>query len=171
MRIVYKSFAVGLGMALLALLAGCEGTFQASLAISQSFVVSGGTSTVEISIVNPPDAKNLQVGPIGRFTYDPAVITVTSLKGVNGFQVFASTINNVAGEVTFAAGFPGGSVRPIMSMGINLVEVPVVEITFQAIGAAGSSTVLNITAVDVFTDRNGKDIVVTSIHKGEVEVQ
>jgi hypothetical protein len=153
------------------LLTGCEGTFQTSLAISQSFIPAGGVGKLSISIVNPPDAKTLQIGPFGKFTFNPAVVNVTSLKGVNGFQIFASTINNVTGEVTFSAGFPGGSLRPVVNFGVSIVQINVIEINVQAVGASGSNSILNITTVDVLTDRNGKDIVVTSIQAGGVSIQ
>jgi hypothetical protein len=166
-----KSIALGLGFILLASLAGCEGTFHVGLAISQSFVPAGGTGKILISVVNPPDAKTLQIGPTGKFTFNPAVISVTSIKGVNGFQIFASTINNIAGEVMFVAGFPGGSIRPVISMGIGTVQFEIIEIQVQAIGAAGSSSALSITTVDVFTDQHGKDIFITNIQAGQVQIQ
>ncbi|MBI1742912.1 hypothetical protein HYR54_07575 [Candidatus Acetothermia bacterium] len=170
-KILCRGASLGFCVALLIFLGGCEGTFQASLAISHSFISVGGTGKVRIAIVNPPDAKTLQIGPTGKFTFNPAIISVTAVKGLNGFQVFASTTNNVTGEVRFAAGFPGGSIRPIMNMGVSNVQIDVIEIIVQAVGVSGSSSLLNITSVDVCTDRNGKDIIVTGIQAGEVTIQ
>lgn len=167
-----KNLSMGLLGVLLLALAGCtDEPFSASFVIGTGSIVAGGSGTVQILVVNPPDVKTFQVGPTGVFTFDPTVAHVTSVTGVNGFQVFASSIDNGTGQVKFSAGFPGGSIRPILNTGISLTELPIIAVHFTAVGAPGANTVLSITNVDVLADRNGKDIVVTSIKSGELDVR
>ncbi len=167
-----KKFSLSLLGVLLIALAGCaEQPFSASLAISKIAIPAGGSKSIQISIINPPDAKTLQIGPTGAFTFDPAVAIVTSVHGLNGFQIFASSIDNIGGKVRFSAGFPGGSIRPILNSGISMIELPIIEITFTAVGVAGTASALSVTSVDMLADRNGKDIVLTSVKPGEIKVE
>jgi hypothetical protein len=157
---------------LLLALAGCaEQPFAASFAIGVVAIPEGESKSVQISIINPPDAKTFQIGPTGAFIFDPAVATVTSVNGLNGFQVFASAIDNVGGRVRFSAGFPGGSIRPILNSGISMTELPIIEIKFTAVGAAGTRSVLTITGIDLLADRNGKDIIVADVKAGEIKIE
>ena len=64
-------------------------------------------------MINPPEVKTIQVGPVGALTFDPAVIRVKAVEGVNGFRVLAATIDNLTGRVQFATGFPGGALGPV----------------------------------------------------------
>jgi hypothetical protein len=131
---------------------------------------AGGAGVIRISLLNPPDAQTIQVGPTGLLTFDPAVIQVTGLVGVNGFTLFGSTINNTMGWVQFAAGFAGGSIRPIVAPGLSVLDVTIIEMTVQAIGAAGAQTDLTITGVDVFTDRVGQSIPIAIGQPGTVVI-
>ncbi len=131
---------------------------------------TGGTGVIRISLLNPPDAQTIQVGPTGLLTFDPSVIQVTGLTGVNGFTVFGSTINNIMGWVQFAAGFAGGSIRPIVAPGLSVLDITIIEMTVQAIGAAGAQTALTITGVDVFTDRVGQLIPIATGQPGKVVI-
>jgi hypothetical protein len=112
----------------------------------------------------------IQVGPTGLLTFNPSVIQVISLTGVNGFTVFGSTINNAMGWVQFTASFPGGSIRPIATMDFGVLEIPIIEMAVQAIGPVGASTALTITAVDLFTDRVGNPIPIGPPIAGEVVI-
>lgn len=154
-----KPFRLVLGLLIvLGVLTGCEGSYRTRVVVGTLSLPAGGTGIVRISILNPPDAKAIQVGPTGLLTFDPSVIQVTGLTGVNGFTVFGSTINNAMGWVQFAASFPGGSIRPIVTAGLGVLEIPIIEMSVQAVGAVGTQTALTITAIDLFTDRVGQPI-------------
>ncbi|MCX8103294.1 MAG: hypothetical protein N3E42_02480 [Candidatus Bipolaricaulota bacterium] len=145
-------------LVMIAALTSCEGSYRTRVIVGTLDVPAGGTGIVRISIINPPDAQTIQIGPVGLLTFNPAVIQVVGVTGVNGFTVFGTTINNIMGWVQFAASFPGGSIRPIVVAGLGILEIPIVEVTVQAVGAVGSQTALTITAVDLFTDRIGHPI-------------
>jgi hypothetical protein len=165
-----KSLRVLLMLIVLGTLTGCEGSYRTRVVVGTLDLPAGGTGVVRISILNPPDAKMIQVGPTGLLTFNPAVIQVISLTGVNGFTVFGSTINNAMGWVQFAASFPGGSIRPIATMDFGVLEIPIIEMAVQAIGPVGASTALTITAVDLFTDRVGNPIPIGPPIAGEVVI-
>ncbi len=155
---------------MLGILTGCEGSYRTRVTVGTLNLPAGGTGVVRISIVNPPDAKTIQVGPTGLLTFDPSVIQVTGLTGVNGFTVFGSTINNTMGWVQFVASFPGGSIRPIIAAGLGALEIPIIEMAVQAVGPVGASTALTITAVDLFTDRVGNPIPIGPPSAGQVVI-
>ncbi|MCS7198176.1 MAG: hypothetical protein NZ930_05815 [Candidatus Bipolaricaulota bacterium] len=148
---------VGLIIAL-GLITGCEGSYRTQVIVGTLELPSGGTGIVRISVLNPPDVKTIQVGPGGFLTFNPAVIQVAGLTGVNGFTVFGSTINNLMGWVQFVASFSGGSIRPIVAPGLGVLQIPIIEMSVQAIGSVGAQTALTITAIDLFTDRVGQPI-------------
>lgn len=154
----------------LAILTGCEGSYRTQITVGTLELPPGGTGIVRISIVNPPDAQMIQVGPMGFLTFNPAVIHVTGLTGVNGFTVFGSTIDNTMGWVQFVASFPGGSIRPIIASGLGVLEIPIIEMAVQAVGAVGAQTALTITAVDLFTDRVGNPIPIGPPIAGQVVI-
>jgi hypothetical protein len=165
-----KSLRVLLMLIVLGALTGCEGSYRTRVVVGTLDLPAGGTGVVRISILNPPDAKMIQVGPTGLLTFNPAVIQVISLTGVNGFTVFGSTINNAMGWVQFTASFPGGSIRPIATMDFGVLEIPIIEMAVQAIGPVGASTALTITAVDLFTDRVGNPIPIGPPLDGQVVI-
>ncbi len=151
-------------------LAGCEGSYRTRVIVGTLNLPSGGTGVVPISILNPPDAQAIQVGPVGFLTFDPSVIQVTGLSGVNGFTISGQTINNTMGWVQFIASFPGGSIRPIVVAGLGVLEIPIVEMAVQAVGPVGSQTALTITAIDLFTDRVGQPIPMGPPQAGQVVI-
>ena len=154
----------------LVILTGCEGSYRTQVIVGTLELPSGGTGVVHISILNPPDVQMIQVGPVGFLTFNPGVIQVTGLTGVNGFTVFGSTINNTMGWVQFVASFPGGSIRPILAAGLGVLEIPIIEMAVQAVGAVGTQTALTITAVDLFTDRVGQPIPIGPPIAGQVVI-
>jgi hypothetical protein len=83
-----KFLRVLLMLIVLGALTGCEGSYRTRVVVGTLDLPAGGTGVVRISILNPPDAKMIQVGPTGLLTFNPAVIQVISLTGVNGFTVF-----------------------------------------------------------------------------------
>ncbi|GBC76257.1 hypothetical protein HRbin07_00456 [bacterium HR07] len=166
-----KLLRVLLGLfVVLGVLTGCEGSYRTQVRVGTLSVPAGGTGVVRISILNPPDAKMIQVGPTGFLTFNPSVIQVTGLTGVNGFTVSGSVINNTMGWVQFVASFPGGSIRPIVASGLGVLEIPIVEMSVQAVGPVGAQTALTITAVDLFTDRVGQPIPIGPPIAGQVVI-
>ncbi len=152
------------------MLAGCEGSYRTRVIVSTVNLPAGGTGVIRISLLNPPDAQTIQVGPTGLLTFDPGVIQVTGLVGVNGFTLLGSTVNNTMGWVQFAAGFAGGSIRPIVAPGVSVLDIAIIEMTVQAVGAVGAQTTLTITGVDVFTDRVGQPIPIAPGQPGTVVI-
>jgi len=156
--------------AALGVLTSCEGSYRTQVTVGTLSLPAGGTGVVRISILNPPDAQTIQVGPTGLLTFDPSVIQVISLTGVKGFTVFGQTINNMMGWVQFVASFPGGSLRPIATMDFGVLEIPIIEMAVQAVGPVGAQTALTITAVDLFTDRVGRPIPIGPPIAGQVVI-
>lgn len=164
--LLWSAFAVLIAVGV----TSCEGSYRTRVIVSTLNLSVGTVGTVRISILNPSDVQTLQVGPLGFFTFDPSVIQVTGVTGVNGFTIFGSTVNNLMGWVQFAAGFPGGSIRPIAAPGLSVLEIPIVEITVQGVGPIGSQTDLIITAIDLFTDRVGQPIPTGNAQSGKVVI-
>lgn len=155
---------------LILLLSACSGPQNIKLKISNVALQPGGNGTVTISVINPPDLKTIQVGPLGKFIFDPAVIRVLAVRGINGFQVLASGIDNAAGTVQFAAGFPGSSIGPIGDGWVQ-VKLAVVELEIEAVGPSGVSCSLEIDTVDLLADRNGREIMLAGIIAGEATIR
>jgi len=152
---------------LILLLSACSGPQNVKLKVGNVILRPGERGTVTISVINPPDLKMIQVGPVGKLTFDPTVIHVIAVRGINGFQVLASGIDNVAGEVQFAAGFPGSSIGPIKN-GWVWVKLAIIELEVEAVGDSGAFCALEVSAVDLLADRNGREIMLAGIIAGEV---
>ena len=151
---------------LLVLLAAVLSSCVAGVAYGPSVVVGsvsldpGATGKVIIRIYSLSDLQSFQVGPNGSFIFDPRVIRVKSISGINGFQVFASQIDNTAGKAIFLAGYPGGSRS----------EDGVVALEVEAVGKVGDSTMLQITSIDVLADSQGNDITDYEIIEGRATI-
>lgn len=131
-----------------------------SVVVGSATLLPGGIGTVTIRIFGLNDLQSLQVGPIGRFTFAPQVVQVKAIVGINGFQVFASQIDNAKGEALFLAAYPGGSKS----------EDGIVQIELEAVGNADASSALTITAIDVLADSQGNDITDYEIYEGRVTI-
>lgn len=162
--ITVKSQAIlsGLLLALMAaLLSSCVMVaYGPSVVVGSLSLPPGGTGYVTIRIFGLNDLQAFQVGPTGRFTFDPKVVQVKAIEGVNGFQVFASLIDNDKGEALFLAAYPGGSKS----------EDGVVKIEVEAVGSVGASSPLAITTIDVLADSQGNDITDYEILSGEATI-
>jgi hypothetical protein len=128
--------------------------------VRDAMLPPGGVGTVRIAVYHLPELQSIQVGPTGAVIFDPEVIWVRDVRGINGFQVLASHIDNQAGKVIFAAGYPGGGIG---SDGI-------VELEVEAVGRMGSETSITITQIDVLADMEGNDIIDYEIINGEVSI-
>ncbi len=157
-------------VALWVVLSGCEGSYRARLTINTVELLPGASGIVQIRVLNPPDLKTLQIGPMGMFIFDPTVIQITGINGVNGFTILGSAINNGLGTAQFTASFVGGSVRPILGTPWSIIEIPMIELTVQAVGLAGSETDLTITQIDLCLDRIGQPITLSPGSPGKVVI-
>ncbi|MCS6937412.1 MAG: hypothetical protein NZ610_05910 [Candidatus Bipolaricaulota bacterium] len=165
-----RSFTALLLFALGTVLVGCEGSYRARLTISSLELPSGASGIVQIRVLNPPDLKTLQIGPVGMFLFDPTVIQITAIDGINGFTILGSTINNGLGTAQFSASFIGGSIRPILTTPWSMIEIPIVELTVQAVGPVNSQTDLTITQIDLCLDRIGQPITLGPSTLGKVVI-
>ncbi len=151
---------------LLALLAGLLSSCVAGVAYGPSVVVgslslaSGASGHTVICVRGLGDLQGLQVGPKGRFTFNPRVVRVKEIAGLNGFQVFASQVDNAKGEAVFLAAYPGGGSG----------EDGIVQIELEAFGPPGSSSPLLITSIDLLADSRGNEITNYEIINGQVVI-
>ena len=104
------------------------------------------TATLEVSpmgqlLVSGSTAELADIQ--GTLHFDPAEITITDVTGLNGFQVLASVIDNIAGEVRFAAAKLSGAM---------IAEGPVVR--FETADDASAAAL----DVNVLRDVQGRDI-------------
>ncbi len=157
-------------LALWIVLTGCEGSYRARLTISDLELLPGGVGIVQIRALNPPDLKTLQIGPTGMLTFNPTIIQILGISGVNGFTILGSVINNGLGWVQFTTSFVGGSIRPILGTPWSIIEIPMIELTVQAVGPANSNTDLTITQIDLCLDRIGQPITLMPSSPGKVVI-
>ena len=103
----------------------------------------------------------MQVGPVGALTFDPEVIQIQNITGKNGFQVFASSMDNDAGKALFLAGYPGGS----------LTNGVILELEVKAVGSPKSSTTVEFTRIDLMADEEGDKFLEMDLRGGKVIIQ
>jgi hypothetical protein len=108
-----KAILSGLLSALLAVfLSSCVAsvvTYGPSVVLGSISLAPGERGQVVIRVYGLNDLQSLQVGPQGKLTFDPKVVHLTSIEGLNGFVVFASQVDNAGGWASFLAAYPGGS--------------------------------------------------------------
>ncbi len=104
----------------------------------------GERATVRLRAGAP--LAGLQVGPAGRLRFDPAVIQVREVRGLNGHRVLAAAIDPVRGEVRFVAASLRGQVS----------GAPV-ELTVEAVGEPGARSPLDLRP-DLALDRRGQPV-------------
>jgi hypothetical protein len=113
---------------------------------------------VAVQYVPKPGLGELQIGPNGAINFDPQVIEVTDVYGVNGYQVDSLEIDP-AGKIRFAA-----SVKSQGREAINDGCVVELEVVAQPDALPGAFTKLtirnadNIEVVDVFRTADGADL-------------
>jgi len=120
---------------------------QATLNVENATTVVGGTATIDVTVsaVAPPGVTDIQ----GTITFDPTVMNITDIQGLNGFAgFFFRAIDNVAGTANFTAAIVGGA-------GVQAGEV--LRIFVQAVGNPGDSCFVNAT-LTVFRDGLGNDL-------------
>ena len=127
---------------------------QASVNVEDATTVVGGTTTVDVTVsaVPPPGVTDIQ----GVITYDPTVVHITDIQGLNGFSgFFFKIIDNVTGTANVTAAIVGGA---------GVLAGEVLRVFVEAVGGAGASCFISLTLTGpgtVFRDGDGNDIPVT----------
>lgn len=145
--------ALGLG------LTGCVNS-PSTLIFSNLSLAPGATGTVTLSAAAIPRLNSIQIGPKGAVVFDPSVIEVISVVGVNGFVVFASQIDNAIGEITLAAGSTSGPVP----------NGAILEFQVKALGPSGASTTINVSKVDFLLKGNSEPITAFKVTPGKISI-
>ncbi len=118
----------------------------AEVSVESKTIAPGSTSSVNITITEGPDAGIADIQGLLRF--DPKVLKATKVEGQQDYEVFASKLDNNAGEVKFLV----TKLRaPYAKAG------PLLKIEFQAIGKSGDKSDLRLT-LDVLRDPDGRNI-------------
>jgi PKD repeat protein len=118
----------------------------AEVSVESKTIAPNSTSSVNILISEGPDAGVADIQ--GLLKFDPKVLKATKVEGQQDYEVFASKLDNNAGEVKFLV----TKLRaPYVKAG------PLLKIEFQAVGKAGDKTDLRLT-LDVLRDPNGNNI-------------
>jgi hypothetical protein len=125
-----------------------------------------GFVTISVDALGTPGLGEMQVGQIGEFTYDPAVIHVVDVVGVAPYVVLSHTaLQTASGVLQFSVAYDPSLGQPITSGSIARIEVegaPGVNV--------GDACALNITQVDGLQDVNGVNIPVSVILSGTATI-
>jgi hypothetical protein len=136
---------------------------EATITIGEAEILPGETTTVEVSakVSAGPGLAEIQVGPNGALIFNPAIVQVKEIRGVGGFTVLASSIDNSSGEAKFAAAVFQGAVR----------DGTILAIEVEAVGSPGESSYLRLTGVDVLRDASGNTISIEAMVEGHVRIR
>jgi len=131
--------------------------------IIESITLSPGeTARIGIIIETPgsPGLTELQVGPTSALVFDPRVIRLEGIEGVDSFVILASDIDNTKGEARFAA-------ASILGEG---VQGRVLELVITALGDSGEEGEIRLTGVDWLRDAEGNGLPLLSVKTGKVRI-
>ena len=105
---------------------------QATVEVGLATIPENTTGTVKVSISGSPAAlSDFQ----GRFTFDPTVVNVREVTGLNGYTIAAFQMDNFEGEVRFI-GFKAS--------GTLITEGDFLQFTLIAVGATGDAATLGM---------------------------
>jgi len=140
------------GLALIFLLVGLPVVVfgQALVNVEDATTVAGGDTTIDVtaSAVPAPGLTEIQ----GTITFDPSVMQITTLQGLDGFAgFFFSEIDNTAGTATYLAAIVGAD---------GILAGEIFRLFVEAVGSPGESCFVNV-AFTVFRDDDSTDIAVT----------
>ena len=139
------------------LLTACSsGISTSSLSFSHTSLANTGYGTLTLGVSGMPDGglASIEVKS-GGLSFNPSLFIVTGIKGLHGFTVLASVIDNSAGKVSFAAVNPSGG-----ATGGGIVQFSLAQ------KGLGSSTVKIDTSKLVLGDANNQSISVGSVNVG-----
>ncbi|MBI3460778.1 FG-GAP repeat protein [Candidatus Acetothermia bacterium] len=106
--------------------------------------------------------SDLQIGPTGALRFDPSVVQVLSVKGIEPYEVFDDRIDNQKGEVQFAVAAlqaPSSSNAAILDLEIALKR------------SATSEGLFRLSGVDVLRTSEGEDLLAELGDKNELRWQ
>jgi len=116
--------------------------------IEGKYIALRGTTTIQIVIRRAPTGlAGVQVGPREALRFDPKVIQVRSIKGIQPYQILASKIDNTRGEVKFALISVGG-------VGVGTRAGAIAELEVEASGVGESP--ISLSGFDVLADARGQ---------------
>lgn len=142
-------------------LTACGDTLGSKALLFSNLSLSAGeTGKVTLSASALPRFNSIQVGPKGVVKYDPKVIEVLSVTGMNGFVVFAHDIDSGVGEISLAAGSTSGPVP----------NGAILEFEVRAVGASGATSQINITQLDFVLKNDSEPITGIKITPGQVSI-
>lgn len=118
----------------------------AEVTVESKTIPAGGTGTIDITVRNFPEPGLADIQ--GSLSFDPAVIQVTKVTGLNDYEVFAADIDNTAGEVRFVVTKVSG--RHIKAGGFLQFEL-------KAKGKQGQTSPVML-SLEVFRDADGRDV-------------
>lgn len=118
----------------------------AEVAVESKTIAAGGTGTIDITVRDFPDPGLADIQ--GTLSFDPAVIQVNKATGLNDYEVFATDIDNTAGEVRFVVTKVSG--KHIKAGGFLQFEL-------KAKGKQGQTSPVMLT-LEVFRDADGRDV-------------
>ncbi len=151
---------LGLLTLLLVVLVGCVQITKPTLMVENLRLEPGETATLRIIVFHIEGLQVVQAGPRGALTFDPEVIQIQSINGKNGFQVFASSIDNDEGKILFLAAYPGG----------GLSDGVILELEIQAQGSVGAKTRIELAQIDLMADQEGNEITAFALRSGTVNI-
>lgn len=118
----------------------------AEVSVESKTIAPNSSSFVNIVLNNGPDAGVADLQGLVRF--DPKVLKATKLEGQQDYTVFASDLDNNAGEAKFVVAKVSGKAAK---------AGPLIKIEFQAIGKSGDKSDLRL-SLSVLRDPDGKDV-------------
>jgi hypothetical protein len=133
---------------------GVERSQPYNLALARPLEVKSETKSLApgeiatVRLLSGSDLLGVQIGPQGRLTWDPKVIHIRDIRGVEPYRVLASNIDNQRGEARFVA------------LDMSKKEVPteaMLEVVLDATGPSGASTFLKLTP-DMAIVRQGRPV-------------
>ncbi len=118
----------------------------AEVSVESKTIAPNATSSVNIVLSEGPDVGVADIQGLLRF--DSKVLKATKLEGQQGYEVFASALDNNAGEVKFI----------VIKLRAPYAKAgPLIKIEFQAIGKVGDKSDLK-PSLGVLRDPDGENI-------------
>ena len=128
-----------------------------SIAIESASLMPSQVAKVQMVVQEDP-LLGIQVGPQGKITYDPGVIHIESITGVEPYRVLVTDIDNEAGEAKFMA----IALKAQSQMSEEQIKQGrLVELVVRAVGEIGSETQLTLDA-DMGADAEGNMLQIVS---------
>lgn len=149
MNSIARTFVLFGGLCGLALLSLAPTNAQQALSdiiVESKTVPPNSLTIININVDNGPEVGVADIQ--GLLKFDPKVLRASKVEGQQDYEVFASNVDNNAGEIAFIV---------IKLRARYAKSGPLMRIEFQAIGAVGAKSDLRLT-LRVLRDPDGRDI-------------